>query len=185
MRISTILASAGFAAMLAGCTTIPGDTSVAEYCANPGNVNENVCRLKVEIDGNSTSLAQTSMSLNEARSVADSAVSAAAEAQASADAAQATADRALSLANTAMLQDEDLVCKTNTIQKTDIGTCEPGYKLMGCTQTRYTTRAGGLSFLREVNDEQCRFNSRVLEMQVRCCTTATATTETATSTSGF
>ena len=26
-----------------------------------------------------------------------------------------------------------------------------------------------MSILREINDEQCRFNSRVLEMQVRCC----------------
>ena len=185
MRISTILAGAGLAAMLAGCASIPSDTSVAEYCANPSNVNENVCRLKVEIDGNSTSLAQTNMSLSEARSVADSAVSAAAEAQAAADAAQATADRALSLANAAMLKEDDLICKTNTIQKTDVGTCEPGYTLMGCTQTRYTTRAGGLSFLREVNDERCRFNSRVLEMQVRCCTTATDASQSMSEGSGF
>ena len=185
MRISTILASAGFAMLLAGCTTIPGDTTVADYCANPSNVNENVCRLKVEIDGNATSLAQTNMRLSQARSVADSAVMAAAEAQASADAAQATADRALSLANSAMLKDEDLVCTTNTIQKTNVVTCQPGYKLMGCTQTRYTTRAGGLSFLREVNDKECRFNSRVLEMQVRCCTPATSAPMTSASTNSY
>ncbi|MDJ0922732.1 MAG: hypothetical protein QNI84_16510 [Henriciella sp.] len=185
MRISTILASAGFATLLAGCATIPGDMSVADYCANASNVNENVCRLKVEIDGNSTSLAQTNMSLSEARSIADSAVMAAADAQASADAAQATADRALSLANSAMLKDEDLVCTTNTIRQSNIGTCQPGYKLMGCTQTRYTTRAGGLSFLREVNDEQCRFNSQVLEMQVRCCTTAEAASQVSTAANGY
>ena len=57
-------------------------------------------------------------------------------------------------------------------QKTDVGSCEPGYTLMSCTQTRYTTARGGLSILREINDEQCRFNTRVLEMQVRCCATA-------------
>jgi hypothetical protein len=36
-------------------------------------------------------------------------------------------------------------------------------------QTRYTTSAGGLAILRSINDTECRFNTRVLEMQVRCC----------------
>ena len=69
---------------------------------------------------------------------------------------------------------DNLYCETNTIQKTDTGSCPADFRLMSCTQTRYTTRAGGLSFLREINDESCRFNSRVLEMQVRCCTVASA-----------
>ncbi|MCR9269368.1 MAG: hypothetical protein NXH72_05230 [Hyphomonadaceae bacterium] len=173
MRIKTFLVGSMLAATLAGCATgLPSDMTVAEYCANPDRVAEDVCRLKVEIDGNSTALAETNMSLGEARQMADSAMSAASAAQASADAAQSRADEAYSLAN--YLSEKDLDCKTTTIQKSNIGTCEPGYTVMGCVQTRYTHRAGGLSFLRELNNEQCRFNSRVLEMQVRCCRAAGA-----------
>ena len=159
-----LLAGVWAAAILAGCQMIPAGQTVAEYCANSDNADEAVCKLKVEIDGNSTALADTNMSLSEARSMADSATRAAAAAQASADAAQASADAAMSLAESKQVQ-----CETRTIQNTDTGTCRPGYSLTSCTQTRYTTRAGGLSFLREINDEKCRFNSRVLEMQVRCC----------------
>ncbi len=170
MRLKSFLVGSMLAATLAGCATgLPSDMTVAEYCANPDRAAEDVCRLKVEIDGNATALAETNMSLREARNIADSAVSAAASAQASADAAQSRADAAYSLANSAYLQEKDLECKTTTIQKSNTGTCEPGYTVMGCVQTRYTHRAGGLSFLRELNNEQCRFNSRVLEMQVRCC----------------
>ena len=175
MRSLIILAGVGLAATLTGCMSIPGSMSVAEYCANPSKSNENVCRLKVEIDGNSTALSETNMSLSKARAMADSAVNAAARAQASADSAmgaasraQSTADRAMTMATTA-LQDDDLSCVTNTVRNSNIGTCQAGYTVMGCSQTRYTTRSGGLSFLREVNSERCRFNSRVLEMQVRCC----------------
>jgi hypothetical protein len=179
MRVQSILAGAMLAASLAGCAAIPKNMTVADYCANPSKANENVCRLKVEIDGNSTALAETNISLNKARMIADTSLRAAADAQASADAAMSAANRAqnradgaYSLANAAMMKDEDLVCNTRTVQKSAIGTCQPGYVVMGCTQTRYTHRAGGLSFLREVTNEQCRFNSQVLEMQVRCCTTA-------------
>ena len=171
MRMKSILVGSMLAATLAGCATgLPSDMTVAEYCANPDRAQEEVCRLKVEIDGNSTALAETNMSLGEARRMANSAVSAAAAAQASADAAQNRADEAYSLAS--HLSEQDLDCKTTTVQKSDTGTCEPGYTVMGCVQTRYTHRAGGLSFLRELNNEQCRFNSRVLEMQVRCCRAA-------------
>ncbi len=175
MRIKSMLAGSMLAITLAGCATgLPSDMTVAEYCANPDRAAESVCRLKVEIDGNATALSETNMSLSEARQMADSAMSAAAEAQASADAAQSRADEAFSMANSALLSEKDLDCKTTTIQKSNIGTCEPGYTVMGCVQTRYTHRAGGLSFLRELNNEQCRFNSRVLEMQVRCCRAAGA-----------
>lgn len=171
MRIRSILVGSMLAATLAGCATgLPSDMTVAEFCANPDNVSEEVCRLKVEIDGNATALADTNMSLGEARQIANSAVSAAAAAQSSANAAQRRADQAYSLASS--LSEKDLDCKTTTVQKSNIGTCEPGYTVMGCVQTRYTHRAGGLSFLRELNNEQCRFNSRVLEMQVRCCRAA-------------
>jgi len=174
MRIKSILASSMLAATLAGCaTSLPSDMTVAEYCANPDNVSEEVCRLKVEIDGNATTLAETNMSLRDARQMADSAMTAANSAQASANAAQSRADEAYSLAT--HLSEKDLDCKTTTVQQSNTGTCEPGYTVMGCVQTRYTHRAGGLSFLRELNNEQCRFNSQVLEMQVRCCRAASET----------
>ena len=168
MRIAKLAAGTLLALSLAGCQSlIPQEMSVADYCANPDKAKENVCRLKVEIDGQSTALFDTDMRLSEARSVADSASSAAAQAQATADEAKAAAEAALA-------KTDEMVCETRTVQKSDTGTCRPGYTLTSCTQTRYTTRAGGLSFLREINDEKCRFNDRVLEMQVRCCNTASA-----------
>lgn len=172
MLLRTLITGGAFALILGACAGLPDGMTVGEYCANPDKADEAVCQLKVEIDGQSTALADTNMSLSKARQMAADAMAAAQSAQASADSAQDTANRALRLGQTAMLKEEDLICKTNVIQKSDIGTCEPGYTVMGCTQTRYTTRAGGLSFLREVNSEQCRFNSKVLEMNVRCCMTA-------------
>ena len=171
MRIATLAAGTLLAMGLAGCQNlIPQEMSVADYCANPDKAQENVCRLKVEIDGQSTALSDTDMRLSDARGVADSATTAAAQ-------AQATADEAMQRANAALAQTDEMVCETRTVQKTDTGTCRPGYTLTSCTQTRYTTRAGRLSFLREINDEKCRFNERVLEMQVRCCNTASAAPE--------
>ena len=172
MRIKSILAGSMLALTLAGCATgLPSDMTVAEFCANPDIAAEEVCRLKVETDGNATALAETNMSLRDARQMADSAMTAANSAQASARAAQSRADEAYSLAT--HLSEKDLDCQTTTVQQSNIGTCEPGYTVMGCVQTRYTHRAGGLSFLRELNNEQCRFNSQVLEMHVRCCRAAT------------
>ncbi|MEM6653776.1 MAG: hypothetical protein AAF582_14330 [Pseudomonadota bacterium] len=171
MRMKSIIAGSMLAFVLAGCETgLPTGMSVADYCADVNNAEEDVCRLKVEIDGNATALAETNLSLNEARQVADSAVSAAASAQASADAAQAKADEAHEMATA--LSESDLDCKTAVVQQSNIGTCDAGYTVMGCVQTRYTHRAGGLSFLRELNNDQCRFNSQVLEMHVRCCRSA-------------
>ena len=79
----------------------------------------------------------------------------------------------MSRANQA-LNMSDLDCMTNTINQSAVGSCPTGYTVMGCSQTRYTHAAGGLSFLREVNNDQCRFNSKVLEMDVRCCRRADA-----------
>ena len=135
-------------ALLAGCQMMPAEQTVGEYCANPDKVDEAVCKLKMEIDGNSTALADTDMRLSQARNMAR------------ADAAMALAEEA---------NGKEVQCETRTIQNSDTGSCRPGYALTSCTQTRYTYRAGGMSILREINDEQCRFNSRVLEMQVRCC----------------
>jgi hypothetical protein len=169
MKLGKVLSGGLLLAALSvsACMNVPNDMTVAEYCANPDKANENVCRLKVEIDGQSTALADTNMRLADAFKLT-------ADAQATADSAKADAAAAMSAAQEALAKDNSMVCETRTVQKTNIGTCREGYTLTSCTQTRYTTRAGGPSILREINDEQCRFNDRVLEMQVRCCGTASA-----------
>jgi len=158
MKLGKILPGGLLLAVLSvsACMNVPADMTVAEYCANPKKANENVCRLKVEIDGQSTALADTNMRLADGLKLT-------ASAQSTADAALAKADQALA---------NNMVCETTTVQKSSTGSCREGYTLTSCTQTRYTYRAGGPSILREINDEQCRFNDRVLEMQVRCCGTA-------------
>lgn len=171
MKNKHILTCMILAGAMAACQS-PENIAVADYCADPDKVWDNVCQLNVEINGTKTALANTDLKLNEARSIASSALSAAGRAQASADSAQATANEARSIASTALASIDDLHCETLTINKTDTGTCPANFRLMSCSQTRYTHRAGGLSFLREINDETCRFNSRVLEMKVRCCTVA-------------
>jgi hypothetical protein len=149
------------------CINVPKDMTVAEYCANPKKANENVCRLKVEIDGQSTALADTNIRLADGLKLT-------ANAQATADAAKADAAAAMARANAAFDKDDSMVCETRTVQKTNVGTCREGFTLTSCNQTRFTYRAGGPSILREINDQQCRFHDRVLEMQVRCCGTASS-----------
>lgn len=162
-----LFAAVALAAVVAACQGIPKEQTVAEYCAVPDHQDEGVCKLKVEVDGQSVALADTDMRLSEARGVADGAASAAAEAKELAAAAMARADEAAGMT-------DDVVCETRTIQNSSIGTCRPGFTLTSCTQTRYTYRAGGLSIMREINDKQCRFNTKVLEMQVRCCAAASS-----------
>lgn len=159
------------AVLITACAGLPNGTSVADYCADGTKADEAVCQLKLEIDGNTTALADTNMSLREARAMASRAQSAADAAQSSADRANSLAAQAMARANAAHGNMEHLTCETRTIQKTNIGTCEPGYTLTSCTQSRYTTRSGGPSILREIDDKQCRFHDRVLEMKVRCCKT--------------
>lgn len=168
MGLRTVFAALGATMVLAGCETFPSGTNVADYCADPNNAEEAVCQLNVEIAGQRTALAETDMRLADAQRLAEQAASSADTAQSTADDAMQQAEDAMAMANRA-LTEADLSCETRIIRQTDTGTCEAGYTLMSCTQTRYTYRAGGLSFLREIDDEKCRYNSRVLEMQVRCC----------------
>jgi hypothetical protein len=146
--------------VLPACATLQRGQTVAEYCADPRKGGEAVCQLKIEIDGQSTALADTNMRLSDAQTLAAAANDAAMRAQSSADAAMLRAEAAM---------EDPLVCETRTIQRANTGTCREGYALTSCTQTRFTYAAGGPSILREINDQQCRFNDRVLEMQVRCC----------------
>lgn len=165
-----LIAGVLLAGAMAACQNTPNDISVADYCADPERAGEPVCQVSVDVNGTRTALADTNLRLSEARDMADAAMSAAEGAQSTADEARQMANAALARANAL----DNLTCETRTINQTDTGTCPANYRLMSCTQTRYTTRAGRLSFLREIDNEKCRFNSRVLEMQVRCCTIDTS-----------
>jgi len=174
MNYKTILAATALAGLMAACQSSDNIT-VAEYCADPDKAFENVCQLHVEMNGTRTALAETDIRLKDARSMADSAMFAAKGAQTRADEAMHMAEGAMSMAHSAQTAAntiDNLHCETNTINQTDTGSCPANFRLMSCTQTRYTHRAGGLSILREIDDKSCRFNTRVLEMKVRCCTVA-------------
>jgi hypothetical protein len=153
MTLKTIGSVIVLAIAAAGCQQIPDNMTVVEFCSNPDNANKDVCKVNVEIDGQKRALAETNMSLSQARQVAEAAMN-------RANAAQATADKAASAA---------LHCETRTIQRAKTGSCSPGYKLISCTQTRYTYRAGAPSIMRAIDDSGCRFQDQVLEMQLRCC----------------
>lgn len=150
MRVKKILAVLALAAFAGACQTIPKEQTVGDYCSNKAHETKDVCKINVEINGQKTALADTNLKLSEARAVADEAL------------AKANATK--------------LTCETRTLRRTRTGTCSPGYTLMGCTQTRYTSNAGGVSILRKIDDSSCRFNDRVLEMQVRCCSAGAVTT---------
>lgn len=153
-RFFFLVAALGLTALVPACANRSGDQTVAAYCADPSRAREDVCEVQASVDETRVTLgeriAQTLGIANDARSRADR--------------AQSTADTALATTNAT-----ELTCVTRTLRNQQTGTCDPGYTLTACSQTRFTTSAGGLSILREVNDERCRFNTRVLEMQVRCC----------------
>ncbi len=156
MRMMGItVAALGVAALVSGCQTVPKEMTVMEYCSNAKNANKDVCKINVELDGQKRALADTNMSLSRARAIADEALS--------------TATSAKSTAEQALAREDDVHCETRTFNRVNTATCSSGYKVVSCTQTRYTKRAGGPSIMREINDEQCRFNDKVLEIQVRCC----------------
>ena len=81
MAKSGLIAAVALAAGVAACQGIPKEQTVAQYCAVPDHQDEGVCKLKVEIDGQSVALADTDMRLSQARNVADGAATAAAEAK--------------------------------------------------------------------------------------------------------
>lgn len=163
MNFKALAAAVAMAISAAACQQIPDDMTVVEYCSDVNNINKDVCKMNVEVDGQKRALSETNMSLSQARSIADNALSRANSAQASADAAKAAADAAMTQAA--------FNCETKTVQKSKVGACGAGYKVQSCVQTRFTSSAGAPSILREISDEGCRFNDRVLEMQIRCCTT--------------
>ena len=144
MRIASLFAAAALALLAAGCANRTGDQTIAEWCsADAGRAETDICKQHADTE--------------EVRSSLGSRI---ADVFGIANRAQSTADQAMA---------RNISCVTRTLNRTQTGTCDPGYTLTGCTQTRYTARAGGMAILRSVNDSECRFNSRVLEVQVRCC----------------
>ena len=143
MRIISCIAAAAFVVLAAGCANRTGDQTIAEYCANQSHQRDDLCKQHGDIEGVRTSLGQR---ISEVFGVANH--------------AQATADQAMA---------RNLMCVTRTLRRTDVGACDAGYTLTGCTQTHYTTRAGGVAIMRSINDTECRYNTRVLELQARCC----------------
>ncbi|MGE3143214.1 MAG: hypothetical protein AB7L65_07815 [Hyphomonadaceae bacterium] len=144
MRLLGFLVVAAFATLAASCASRTGDQTIADYCADPGRANYDICKQHSDIEGVRLSLGQR---IGEVMGVAQH--------------AQTTADQAMT---------RQMTCSTRTVRRSATGSCENGATLTSCTQTRYTTRAGGMAILRSISDTECRFNGRVLEMQVRCCT---------------
>jgi hypothetical protein len=144
MRIASIFAVAALALLTVGCANRTGDMTIAEWCgADASRANTDICKQHSDTE-------EVRMSLGERI----------AGVLGIANHAQETADQAMA---------RNVVCVTRTMNRTRTGSCDPGYTLTGCTQTRYTHRAGGMAILRQVNDTECRYNSQVLEVQVRCC----------------
>lgn len=154
MRVLHATLFAAFAALtLTGCNHALKNTQLSDYCAIEKNADTDLCALNGEFAKDRAAIAT-------AQSTANDAKSAAATAQSAANSAQTTANEA----NAKVVN-----CSTTTVNRTQTGSCESGYTLVGCTQTRYTTRAGGMAILRSIDNTECRYNAKVLEVQVRCC----------------
>lgn len=146
MKFTRLLIVAGIAAVAAACATgHTGNKSLEAYCAIEGNTNTDICKV------NTAAVTRDSAT----RAIAQSGVDAAGR-------AQSTADQALA-------RQDGVFCETRTLNRTDTGSCSAGYTLVGCAQSRYTTRSGGPSILRDIDDTHCRYNARVLEIKARCC----------------
>ncbi len=144
MRIATIIAAFALATLATACANRTGDMTIAEWCSQDASRGDtDICKQHADTEEVRTSLGTR---IGEVFGVANR--------------AQQTADQAMA---------REVVCVTRTVNRTRAGTCDPGYTLTGCTQTRYTRRAGGMAILRSVSDSECRFNGQVLEVQVRCC----------------
>lgn len=157
MRVLTIAATASLLAFgLAGCASRSGDETIAAYCANPSRAGFDICKVNADLASTRGDVARNRSDIEATRLIADGA-------SASAAAAQKTAQDALSKAG------EGLNCTTRTLRRAQVGSCDAGYVLTSCTQSRYTTSSGGPTVVRDIDDRQCRFATRVLEMKVRCC----------------
>lgn len=151
MKFSRLLIVAGFAALAAACATgHTGNKSLEEYCSLGDNSQTDICKV------NTAGVTRD----NATRALAQQGIDAAGRAQTTADAALARQD--------------GVYCETRTFNRTDSASCSTGYTLVGCAQSRYTTRSGGPTVMRDMNDSSCRFATRVLEIKARCCMVGSA-----------
>lgn len=152
MRFLLLAALLLLPAGVGACASRSGDQSIAAYCAEPGHANQDICKVQANVESTRGDVRRNREDLDATRAVAD------------------RADRNATEALRAAAESKDsLTCVTRTLRRTDIGRCEPGFVLTSCSQSRFTTSAGTTTVLRDINDEQCRFATRVLEMKVRCC----------------
>jgi hypothetical protein len=143
MRIAFIVAAGALAFLAAGCDRT-GDQSIADWCAADANrANTDICKQHADTEDVRTTLGGR---IAEVFGVAHH--------------AQDTADQAMA---------RNVVCVTRKLRRVQSGACDPGYTLTSCTQTHFGNRAGGMAIMRTINDSECRYNQRVLEVQVRCC----------------
>ena len=137
--LRTLLFAALAATAVMGCTSTLKGRQLAEYCSIEKNAGKDLCAVNKEIQSTRADLAVTTKTANDALSVAT----------------QANA--------------KTVVCQTSTLRHVKSASCGAGYTLMGCTQTHFTKRAGGMAIIRSINDSQCSFSAKVLEVQARCC----------------
>jgi hypothetical protein len=151
MKFVRLLVVCGIAAVAAACATgHTGNRSLEEYCSIGDNAGTDICKV------NAAAVTRD----NATRTVAQKGVDDAARAQSTAEAALARQD--------------GVYCETRTFNRTDTGSCAAGYTLVGCAQSRYTYRAGGPTVMRDMDDQSCRFATRVLEIKARCCMVGSA-----------
>lgn len=155
MRIIMVLAAFSAALGVGACANRSGDQTIAAYCGIAKHAGEDLCKVHRDVESTRAEVKRNREDLDATREVADR--------------ADRTASEALGLAQQANARGQNLSCNTRTLRRTAVGSCENGYVLTSCSQSRYTTRAGGATVLRDINDQQCRFATRVLEMKVRCC----------------
>lgn len=152
MRFALIAALILLPAGVGACASRSGDQTIAAYCADPKRSDHDLCKVHADVEATRGDVRRNRADLDVTREVADR--------------ADRNSTEALRLAGEAK---DNLTCVTRTLRRTDVGACEPGFVLTSCSQSRYTTRSGGPTVLRDINDEQCRFATRVLEIKVRCC----------------
>ena len=117
MRIASFIAAAALALLAGACASRTGDMTIAEWCAaDAGRANTDICKQHADTEGVRASLGERI-----------------AGALGFATRAQSTADQAMA---------RNVVCVTRTLNRTRTGSCDPGYTLSGCTQTRYGAAAG-------------------------------------------
>ena len=70
MKLKLLAAAVALGLATTACQQIPDDMTVAQFCAQPDKANNDLCKINVEIDGQKRALAQTDMSLAQARQIA-------------------------------------------------------------------------------------------------------------------